>query len=272
MGPVSTLVNIFPFFTRVQISTARIDDFQLQLERDQSSKSEVRSDSFKFSSIRFENIVYKYDEIQDQGFSVEIKDLRINANEVIFLTGGNGSGKTTFINILTGLYRPKSGKVFINDEEIPFEQINWFREQVDAVFSDHHLFKHNYDEFDLTDNNALLEFFKDAINVRALLRIDSAKNHYDTKLSRGQQKRVALLLALLSDRQIIVLDEWAAEQDPFNRNSFYSRWLRLIKDLGKTIIVISHDDDSFDHADRLIKFSDGKVISDLMVNVDTAQN
>ena len=71
------------------------------------------------------------------------------------------------------------------------------------------------------------------------------------KLSKGQKKRVALLLALAEERDIILLDEWAADQDPHFRREFYQVLLPLMQEMGKTIFAISHDDHYFIHADRL---------------------
>jgi putative ATP-binding cassette transporter len=79
------------------------------------------------------------------------------------------------------------------------------------------------------------------------------------KLSKGQKKRVALLLALAEERDIILLDEWAADQDPHFRREFYQVLLPLMQEMGKTIFAISHDDHYFIHADRLLEMRDGKL-------------
>ena len=77
------------------------------------------------------------------------------------------------------------------------------------------------------------------------------------KLSKGQKKRVALLLALAEERDIILLDEWAADQDPHFRREFYQVLLPLMQEMGKTIFAISHDDHYFIHADRLLEMRNG---------------
>ena len=71
--------------------------------------------------------------------------------------------------------------------------------------------------------------------------------------------RVALLLALAEERDIILLDEWAADQDPHFRREFYQVLLPLMQAMGKTIFAISHDDHYFIHADRLLEMRDGKL-------------
>ncbi len=79
------------------------------------------------------------------------------------------------------------------------------------------------------------------------------------KLSKGQKKRVALLLALAEERDIILLDEWAADGDPHFRREFYQVLLPLMQEMGKTIFAISHDDGYFIHADRLLEMRNGQL-------------
>jgi putative ATP-binding cassette transporter len=83
-----------------------------------------------------------------------------------------------------------------------------------------------------------------------------------TQLSQGQRKRLALLTAYLEDRSIYLFDEWAADQDPIFKQTFYHSLLPELKARGKTVIVISHDDHYYDVADRLIKLEDGQLVYD----------
>ena len=84
-------------------------------------------------------------------------------------------------------------------------------------------------------------------------------------LSQGQRKRVALLNAYLEDRPIYIFDEWAADQDPQFKQIFYYQLLPELKNRGKTVIVISHDDRYYGLADRLIKLESGKIEYDQLV-------
>jgi ABC-type siderophore export system fused ATPase/permease subunit len=181
---------------------------------------------------------------------------------MIFVVGGNGSGKSTFINLLTSLYRATSGKVYINGAEAGWEDMAAFSNNMAVIYSDHYLFKENYDEHDLSDSNPLKDSFTALVNLKGVLKVNESKGAFDTRLSKGQQKRLALLLALLEDKPILILDEWAAEQDPSNRKLFYNEWLPLIRSMGKTIIAVSHDDDYYHVADRVVKFNYGKISSD----------
>lgn len=90
-----------------------------------------------------------------------------------------------------------------------------------------------------------------------------------TNVSRGQRKRLALLTAYLEDRPVYVFDEWAADQDPAFRKAFYLRLLPELRDRGKTVIAITHDDRYFGCADRIIKLEEGRVVE--MVRQDALQ-
>ena len=81
----------------------------------------------------------------------------------------------------------------------------------------------------------------------------------NTQLSQGQRKRLALLLAIAEERDILLLDEWAADQDPQFRRLFYRELLPHLKAMGKTVFAISHDDSYFVHADRLLEMSKGQL-------------
>ncbi|WP_114653051.1 ATP-binding cassette domain-containing protein [Polynucleobacter necessarius] len=82
------------------------------------------------------------------------------------------------------------------------------------------------------------------------------------QLSTGQRKRIALLVAMLENRDIIILDEWAADQDPQFRKHFYKQLLPRLKQMGKTVIAITHDDYYFNTADYVLSFRDGKLFED----------
>ena len=91
-----------------------------------------------------------------------------------------------------------------------------------------------------------------------------------TDLSQGQRKRLALLTAYLEDRPIYVFDEWAADQDPYFKNIFYTQLLPALKARNKTVLVISHDDRYYHVADRIIKLDDGQIVSDQVVSEQSA--
>ena len=105
---------------------------------------------------------------------------------------------------------------------------------------------------------ALVATWLERLQMAHKLQLENGKIA-DLRLSKGQKKRVALLLALAESRDIILLDEWAADQDPHFRREFYQVLLPLMQQMGKTVFAISHDDHYFQHADRLLEMRAGQL-------------
>jgi ABC-type siderophore export system fused ATPase/permease subunit len=214
----------------------------------------------------FEDIRFNYD--NDAGetmFSLGPVDLRVNNNETIFIIGGNGSGKSTFINLLTGLYKPTAGRIVLNGAGGPHQR-DQLQSLIAAVFTDNHLFSQNYETFSLDGNPEYGRLLQ-------LMQLDKVVGE-DTdaaarrRFSKGQSKRMSLIFALLEKKPVIVLDEWAADQDPHFRKYFYEVLLPQLKQQGKTVIAVTHDDAYFHLADRIVKFDKGVIVKDVQVSTD----
>jgi putative ATP-binding cassette transporter len=181
-------------------------------------------------------------------------DVTLQPGELAFLTGGNGSGKTTLAKVLTGLYAPESGEVRVNGRPVGPAQREDYRQLFSVVFGDSFVF----DGF-LGLGSDLDERARDYLALFGLADKVRVRNGLlsTTALSRGQRKRLALLTAYLEDRPVYVFDEWAADQDPSFREVFYTRLLPELKDRGKAVLAITHDDRYFGVADRLVRLDDG---------------
>ena len=187
------------------------------------------------------------------GFSVGPINLVIERGEQIFLIGGNGSGKSTLAMLLTGLYQPVSGRILLDGE--PVTDRNGYLGLFSAIFTDYHLFQHLLGP---EPKEALVAEWLERLQMGSKLTI---KDGFiaDIDLSQGQRKRVALLLALAEQREVMLFDEWAADQDPQFRRIFYQVLLPRLKEMGKTVIAISHDDHYFSLADRLLEMRQGRL-------------
>lgn len=260
MSAVTQLILFFPFYTTVKIATERIDRIHQRLVPVDTPLEEPLLPPV--TSIRFENVCYRYRNEDDQSFTMEDLNVQISQGELLFIIGGNGSGKSTFIDILTGICKPQSGKVYVNEEYLSWEAFAQWSNQMALVYSQHHLFKANYDEFDISDNNPAYQQYLKMLHLDKVVRPAETGDWIDHRLSRGQQKRLALLFSLLENKPLLILDEWAAEQDPYNRKTFYTQWLQEMRKMGKTIVLVSHDDDFYDMADRIIKFDYGRIVSE----------
>ncbi|MFD4356198.1 ATP-binding cassette domain-containing protein [Nocardia sp. NPDC058518] len=196
-------------------------------------------------------------ESEDAGFRLGPIDLVFEPGQITFIVGGNGSGKSTLAKLITGLYVPRSGSLSLNGERIDHDNIEWYRQNSSAVFTDFHLFE-DYLGFDRPGIDAEVQRYLDELQISHKVTVQDGRLS-TVDLSQGQRKRLALLTALLEDRQIYVFDEWAADQEPRFRDVFYHEILTDLKRRGKTVIVITHDDRYFDCADQLVKLDFGLV-------------
>lgn len=208
-----------------------------------------------FKQITFDGIEYEYPSNgEETAFHLGPVSLTVKRGEVLFISGGNGSGKSTLIRILTGLYAPYVGTIRVDDRPIGPANIREYRSLIASVLSDFHLFERLYglDAARPETVHKLLRYFE----LEGIVRQDG-EAFSSVDLSTGQRKRLALIVAILEDRPLIVLDEWAADQDPYFRKKFYRELLPELKSEGRTIIAITHDDHYFDAADSRIHLSEG---------------
>ena len=163
--------------------------------------------------------------------------------------------------LLAGLYTPASGKIFVDDIEITAENRPAYRQLFASVFTDFHIFEQLVDGIGEDAAQAQIAYWLDHLQLDEKVKIEQNRI-LNSKLSQGQKKRLGLLAAALENRSIIILDEWAADQDPQFRRIFYEQLLPLLKQSGSTIFAISHDDKYFHHAERVISMKQG-VLSEL---------
>ncbi len=250
IGPIGGVLTVIPSITQANISMQQIEELNEQATKIIEKKEEVEDQQFE--SLELENVTFEYESEHGDPFSIGPINLKVTKNDFIFIAGGNGSGKTTLFKILTGLYEPKTGVVKLNGKEITNHAA--YRSVFSPIYSDFHLFDRLYGIPNVDD-----EKVKEYIELMEL----SGKVTYEdgafskTSLSTGQRKRLALIASLIEDKPVLVLDEWAADQDPIFRKFFYEKMLTDLRKSGKTIIAITHDDNYFHVADELYKMEYG---------------
>jgi putative ATP-binding cassette transporter len=186
--------------------------------------------------------------------------LTIESGELVFITGGNGSGKTTFVRLITGLHMEETGHIYLDGHRVEDQECERYRQFFSVVFADFYLFDHL---LGLTRPDLEEEARQYPAELKLSHTVKVINNRFSTTdLSQGQRKRLALLTAYLEDRPIYIFDEWAADQDPYFKNIFYTHLLPELKAIGKTVLVISHDDRYYHVADRLIRLDEGQIVSD----------
>jgi putative ATP-binding cassette transporter len=245
------------------VAVEKIQKLETELDAWDDSRWTVPENPFgegKRVPITLRRVFFQYQDVENKKlFSVGPVDLTIHPGEILFITGGNGSGKTTLMKVIAGLYYPQGGVVSLGERPVNPSNYEHYRGFFSAIFSDFHLFDRLYGLKDV-----------DEIRLNGMLQKMelSEKTAYiggrftQMKLSTGQRKRLALVVALMEDRPIYVMDEVAADQDPVFRKYFYEKLLKELKGQGKTLIVISHDDRYFHTADRVLKMEYGQVMTD----------
>jgi putative pyoverdin transport system ATP-binding/permease protein len=268
MTPLQIIMNTIPGLSRAGVSLKKVEELGLTLEAFGKEGEATEEAAFGDSCERLDvvNVMHAYQsDGHKDNFILGPLNLTLSPGQLVFITGGNGSGKTTLAKLLTGLYVPETGEIQVDGQVITDANRELYRQLFSVVFSDFHLFE------------SLLGLDSPELDAQALkylrqFRLDHKVEIKDgvlstTELSQGQRKRLALLTAYMEDRPIYIFDEWAADQDPTFKQVFYHQLLPELKARGKIVLVISHDDQYYRIADRLIKLEYGKIEYD-KINFD----
>ena len=188
--------------------------------------------------------------------AVDNINLNINNHEFIAIVGSSGSGKSTLLNLLGGLDKPTSGKVFINNMAI------FRRRNIGFIFQNYNLIgnltvlENITLPIELDGNEIPYDFINEILHV---LKLEDKKNIYPNKLSGGQQQRVAIARALATRPSIILADEPTGNLDSKTTQEVIGLIKRTSHLFKQTIVMITHNEDIAQLADRIIKIEDGKL-------------
>lgn len=215
--------------------------------------------------IKVNDLNYKY---KTGEFALSNINLEIENNEFIAIIGKNGSGKSTFSKLISGLVKFKSGKIQIDDMDLSDKkQALEIRKNVAIVFQNPEnqiIFDKVYDDIAFGLKN--LGFSKNEIDTRietALKQVNMIefKDAYTTELSLGQKQRIAIASALAICPKVLILDEPTTMLDPTSKKQIYEI-LKNLKQSGITIIYITNFIDEILLCDRVVVFENGKIKKD----------
>jgi putative pyoverdin transport system ATP-binding/permease protein len=261
-GPLGQVVGIFPIFNDAVASIREIERVEKLLdsiyEQGLADPISAVGPAPSFEMLECTTLAFSYrDERGQPSFSLEPLNFQLSKGDLVFIAGGNGSGKSTFLKVLAGLYPPARGSIALNGVVVGSDNRQSYRSLFSTVFSDFHLFDRVYGIKEVDERRV-----RDLLDLTDLSHKTSIVDHEitTTSLSTGQRKRLALVLSLLEDKPILLLDEWAAEQDPPFRRKFYREILPWLKEQGKTVVAVTHDDDHYDIADRVLKMQFGNFV------------
>jgi putative ATP-binding cassette transporter len=261
VGVCFGLVQTIPVLSAANASADNIMQLEAKLQATAAAELGAVPHARRFEKIEMRNIEFRYvDRSSEAVFKVGPVDFTLNSGDLVFITGGNGSGKSTLLKLLAGLYEPDSGEIMLDGVRVNDNTRESYRALITAIFADYHLFQRLYGvpDPDATEVERLLTQFRLQDKTRL------AGGEFRTvDLSSGQRRRLALIVALLEQRPILLLDEWAADQDPEYRRKFYFELLPAFNDAGATIVVVTHDDrylNELERPSRRLRMDEGRFV------------
>lgn len=262
VGSLTGMVQALPLLSESKVASHDVRRFLEKLEA--ASGSDVRASkkwlNKDIQTISFENLSFKFKtNARDTQFEVGPINYEFQTGLVYFIRGDNGSGKTTVMRLLTGLITQDSGNILVDSQLVTPSDSQSYRNLFSCIFSDFHLFSRLYGLSSVDDEHA--KYWLEKLGIANKVSVNNGK--FDNlNLSTGQRKRVALMVAVLEERPIIVLDEWASDQDPSFRKFFYETIIPELKALNKIVIAITHDENYFSYADHLLRIESGLLTED----------
>lgn len=197
--------------------------------------------------------------------------LTVESGEFVAIMGPSGSGKSTLMNILGCLDNPTSGKYFLDGEEVGklgSDELATIRnKKIGFVFQGFNLLSRTsaIENVELPMVYAGIperERHAKAIKALKAVGLDKRMHHQPNQLSGGQQQRVAIARALVTEAPIIFADEPTGNLDTKTSVEVMDLFTRFNKELGRTIILVTHEEDIALYADRIIKVVDGEIVCD----------
>jgi len=227
-----------------------------------------------------ESLVKIYRLNQEGGGSVEVQalqgmDITVTEGEMLGIVGASGSGKSTLLNVLGGLDRPTGGRALVGKQELgqlsPTALDQYRRKTVGFVWQQgtrnliSYLTALENIELPLTLSGQVGQSTRErALELLELVHLSERKDHRLEELSGGEQQRVAIAIALANRPRLLLADEPTGELDTATAQTIYDLLRRLNKQLGLTMVIVSHDPGIARHVDRVVAVRDGKLASETL--------
>lgn len=219
--------------------------------------------------LRVENLTKVYGKDSTKVVALDNVSFSVKKGEFVAIVGASGSGKSTLLHLIGGVDRPTSGKVYINDKDIfsmNDDKLAIFRRrQIGLIYQFYNLIP----ILDVEENIFLpLELDGRSINridlneMLILLGLERRRHHLPSQLSGGQQQRTSIGRALITKPSIILADEPTGNLDSKASEEIVELLRKSNKELNQTIIMITHNLELAEIADRIIKIEDGKIVKE----------
>lgn len=215
--------------------------------------------------IKVDNLIKSYS-IGGEVKALNNVSFSVKDGELVFIMGKSGSGKSTLLHMLGGLDKPTSGSVKYDENEITSLSENalsvFRRDNIGYIFQDYNLIPELTAEENIKYpaylakkkiDKELWNYLADALDINDRL------SHLPSQLSGGQQQRVAIARALLTDPRVVLCDEPTGNLDSNSSAAVQDILFRLNRELHKTIIIVTHDNEFAAKGGRIIRLKDGKI-------------
>lgn len=217
--------------------------------------------------VKVENLTKKYGKGENEVIALNNVSLTIEKGEFVAIIGSSGSGKSTLLHLIGGVDRPTSGKVFVDGKDI--YQLNddnlaiFRRQNIGIIYQFYNLMP----ILNVKENITLpcdldgKEVDQERLNLLiSTLGLKERITHLPNELSGGQQQRVAIGRSLINKPAVVLADEPTGNLDSKSSNEIIALLKKSNKELGQTIIMITHNPEIAKEADRIIKIEDGKIV------------
>jgi putative ABC transport system ATP-binding protein len=229
------------------------------------------------SLIEVKNAIKTYQTGEDSFNALNDVSLSIEQGEFVAIMGASGSGKSTFMNMLGTLDKPNSGSYYLDGIDmlsLDTDNLAMIRnEKMGFVFQGFNLISRTT----ALENVELPMIYKGIPEEERIVRakkalkivgLEQREDHMPNQMSGGQQQRVAIARAIVNDPPLILADEPTGNLDTKTSIEVMEFFVNLNKEMGKTIVLVTHEPDIAQYCKRVVKFKDGNIISD-EINTNT---
>ncbi len=221
--------------------------------------------------VKLEHVCREYGQGDAVVHAVQDVSLEIEPGSFVALAGPSGSGKSTLLNVISGLDRPSSGRVYIGDEETTSRSGSWLSrlrmERIGFVFQAFNLFPvltafENAEYVLMLQGVPVTERRRRVLAMLDRVGLTGLADRYPRELSGGQQQRVAVARAIVPEPALILADEPTANLDSQTGAALLDLMAELNREKGTTFLFSSHDPKVLDRARRVVRLSDGRIVAD----------
>ena len=217
------------------------------------------------SLIEVKNAIKTYQTGEDSFNALNCVSLSIERGEFVAIMGASGSGKSTFMNMLGTLDKPNSGSYFLDGIDMLSLDSNQLADvrnvKMGFVFQGFNLISRT----SALENVQLPMIYKgipEEERIRRIVGLEKREDHKPNQMSGGQQQRVAIARAIVNDPPLILADEPTGNLDTKTSIEVMEFFVNLNKQMGKTIVLVTHEPDIAEYCGRIVRFKDGNIISD----------